>query len=215
MPPSHLCWQHGPPVNAVNGIPYWQHLGRSHEAPYDWTPYDGPDFIPVVRVDWVDTMRGLSAFAVGAAALLSACVSDAISDLTADNSPMTGSISYTFNIKSWDGGLDCYGESSDMAFDCLDKERMKSRRGRLELTLDTNGNITSAQARFSNGHIRPVTIRPNEVYGLNFEKLKTNGIGGGGSRGGGYQGNCATDDDVDAAGRRCGKRSAASRPGGY
>jgi hypothetical protein len=80
------------------------------------------------------------------------------------------------------------------------------------LALDGNGNITSAQARFSNGRIRPVTIRPHEAYGLNFAKLKTIGLGVSSSS---YSGNCASDNDLDAAGNRCGERSAASRTGGY
>lgn len=153
-------------------------------------------------------MKKSSAIAVGATLLLAACVSTP----GGDTSPMTGSIMYMFGLKSWDGGLDCVGYSSDMTFECLDKERMKFERGRLEVALDGNGNITSAQARFSNGRIRSVTIRPHEIYGLNFEKLKTIGLG---TSSGGYDGNCVTDNDRDAAGNRCGKRSAASRPGGY
>lgn len=39
--------------------------------------------------------------------------------------------------------------------------------------------------------------------------------GGGTSSGGSYTGNCPTPDSLDSAGRRCGARSAASRPGGY
>ena len=153
-------------------------------------------------------MRKLSTLAVSASIFLAACVSGS----TMDSSPMTGSIMHMFNLKSWDGGLDCYGHSSDMTFECLDKERMKFERGRLELTLDANGNITAAQARFSNGIIRPVTIRPHAAYGLNFEKLKTIGVD---SSSDSYSGNCPTDNDRDVAGNRCGERSAASRPGGY
>lgn len=35
------------------------------------------------------------------------------------------------------------------------------------------------------------------------------------SRPAGYSGNCYSSDDTDSAGRRCGKRSAQSRPGGW
>lgn len=44
-------------------------------------------------------------------------------------------------------------------------------------------------------------------------RLASTGVGSGGSRV--YTGNCPTPESLDTSGRRCGARSAASRPGGY
>lgn len=157
---------------------------------------------------WV-TLGGLymriSAFLVVAGiSIITGCVSRSVSD----SSPMEGTILHMFGIQSADGALDCVGYSSEMTFLCNTTER-----GRLEISLDSSGNIAAAQARFSNGQVRPVRIKPHEAYGLNFEKMKT--VGSGSSTGSGsYSGNCRFDSDRDAIGNRCGRRSAQSRPGG-
>lgn len=148
------------------------------------------------------TLRAI--WVISANVLLGACASDSITD----TSPMTGSMISMFSIKSWDGALHCVGDSDDLIFLCNTTER-----GRLELSLDGNGDITSAQARFSNGRVRNVNLRPHVVYGLKYEKLKYAGLSGSSSTS--YPGNCPTDERYDSAGRRCGERSAASRPGGY
>ena len=130
-----------------------------------------------------------------------------------DSEPLTASILHSFSVKSWDGSLECYGESRDLTFVCNPLTAKRGmERGRLELNLDGTSNILSARARFSNGKTFPVNVKPHEIYGLNFDKMKTAGIGTSSSS---YPGNCKINNDRDAIGNRCGGRSAASRPGGY
>src|SRR5690606_7546956 len=122
-------------------------------------------------------------------------VSSCTTSREADNTPLSGSISFhSFVIVSDNGVIDCIGNDiSRMTFLCDPTKSYPNGRpltGRVHLDLDSSGNIVSATAYFSTGSIRAVNFEADRIHGLNYRKMRDFGPGSPSSS---YPGNCAVD----------------------
>lgn len=100
------------------------------------------------------------------------------------------------------------------------------RTGTLSIATEANGQPTQGTFTLADGTSSTVNFKPilgdRHAYGIAYNlaplpssvAATSNGLGGTWSPRV-YTGNCPTPDSLDAAGRRCGARSAASRSGGY
>jgi hypothetical protein len=89
------------------------------------------------------------------------------------------------------------------------------RYGTITVTRAPNGMSGTGTVNLADGSSGNLAFGRTAASVVSSQSIATTSLGIGGYTSRQYTGNCPTPESIDAAGKRCGARSAASRPGGY